>query len=230
MDSLPFDPIQQYSTEARTAAEAAAVSSASDELGRDEFLRLLITKMENQDPLSPAEDTEFISQLATFSSLEQLITANGNLEGLALGQSNLINAQALNLIGKEALIESGNEVRVLNGVADTLVYAVPTEVQTAVVTIFDEAGEPVRTIEVDTSRGSRGTVPWDGTDLDGSPVPDGTYTVSITAMDASGEPASAALFRSLPIDGVNFLDGGITLVSGNYEIPFDSIMEIRAGW
>lgn len=230
MNSLPINPVQQYSTEARAAAEAATASSVSDELGRDEFLRLLITKMENQDPLSPADDTEFISQLATFSSLEQLVNVNGNLDGLTLGQSNLINAQALNLIGKEALIESGNEVRVLNGVPDNLVYAVPAGTLSAAVTIFDELGEPVRTIEIDTAGGGRGTVPWDGTDLNGDPVADGQYTVAITANDGSGEPSNAALFRSLAIDGVNFLDGGITLVSGNYEIPFSSILEIRAGW
>ena len=74
------------------------------ELGRDEFLKLLVTKLANQDPLKPTEDTEFIGQLASFSSLEQLVQLNETIEGLTAGQSELVNAQALTLIGKDAVL------------------------------------------------------------------------------------------------------------------------------
>lgn len=227
MDNVAFDPIGDIS-KAFNTREAEEANKSTD-LGREDFLMLLIAKMENQDPMSPAEDTEFISQLATFSSLEQLISVNDNLEVLGTAQGTLINAQALSLIGKEALVEAGNELRITNGVPDTLVYALDAEARAATMNIVDAEGNVVRTLELDTSNPGRTTLEWDGKDSKGNLLPDGDYKITYSAFDAQGESVSMAVFRSLSIDGVNYLSGGISLVSGDREIPFDSILEFRAG-
>jgi flagellar basal-body rod modification protein FlgD len=215
--------------EAIAAREATAAANAQPPvLGRDDFLKLLIAQLENQDPLQPAEDTEFVAQLATFSSLEQLITANDNLESLALGQANLVNSQALSLIGKHALVEAGDQMRIVNGQPEELVYVMPRQAQSATLTVYSEDGVPVRVFELETSPGGRISVDWDGTDAEGNPLPDGDYRIEVRATDTDGEPLAVGLFRSLPIDGVNFGSEGIALVSGDREIPFDLILEIRA--
>jgi flagellar basal-body rod modification protein FlgD len=214
---------------AAAASAGARETLPTQELGRDEFLRLLVTKLQNQDPLNPSEDTEFISQLATFSSLEQLIAVNDNLQTIGASQGQLINAQALNLIGKEALVESGNEVRIKDGVPDKIVYAVPRQAGEATLTIRDSQGAVVRTIELERDPQGRVTLDWDGTDQDGDLLPDGDYQLDLHVTDTAGDPMAIGLYRSLRIDGVAFVDGEISLVSGDREIPFELILEIREG-
>ena len=118
METQPLDPLAGLIA---AGQEQVIQVDGPEQLGQSDFLQLLVAKLENQDPLSPSEDTEFIAQLAQFSSLEQLVSANDNLLALSVGQSQILNAQALTLIGKEARVESGSQVRIHNGRPDTIV-------------------------------------------------------------------------------------------------------------
>ena len=84
METAVSDPIRDVIA-AREAQASSGQAGVIDGLGRDDFLHLLIAQLAAQDPFEPAKDTEFVAQLATFSSLEQLMDANQNLQGLALG-------------------------------------------------------------------------------------------------------------------------------------------------
>jgi len=227
MDTVTVDPILA-SSQAATQAQAVT-ANATPALGKEDFMKLLLAQLEHQDPMNPQDDAQFVSQLATFSSLEQLQTANGNLETLALGQSNLINSQALNLIGKNALVSSGDTVHVQGGVPDSIVYSLPQQAGSATLTIFGPDGAPVRTFDLDKTATGRTDLVWDGTDSNGKPLADGDYRIEVSATDVDGNPMTVSLFQSLSIDGVNFGGTGIELISGDREIPFDSIVEIRAG-
>jgi flagellar basal-body rod modification protein FlgD len=222
------DPIVD-ATAAAAAAAAARSQAPSSVVGKDQFLQLLIAQLTNQDPLKPADDKEFVAQMATFSSLEQLMDVNQNLQGLAFGQANLVNAQALDLIGKDALVEGGETIRVRRGEADRVVYALPKPAGEATLTIYGPDGTPVRTIALDTDASGRVNLEWDGLDADGKALADGDYRYEVHATDLEGAPMIVAVFRALPIDGVNFGEAGLSLVSGDREIPFETILEIRAG-
>jgi flagellar basal-body rod modification protein FlgD len=69
------------------ATSSAKSSTGSEELGKTEFLKLLVTQLQNQDPMNPVDNQEFIAQLATFSSLEQLISINDGVTKLAGGST-----------------------------------------------------------------------------------------------------------------------------------------------
>ena len=85
-----------------TAASVDTQSSVPVKiLGKDDFLSLLVAQLQHQDPLNPAEGTEFTAQLAQFSSLEQLSNINDNLENMELFQTSMTNSQAVSYIGKE---------------------------------------------------------------------------------------------------------------------------------
>ena len=78
--------------------------TASQELGKDDFLKLLITQLQNQDPTSPMENTEFIAQMAQFSSLEQMTNMSTEFTKLA----NMLNSgEAVSLLGKNVEIAAG---------------------------------------------------------------------------------------------------------------------------
>ena len=89
----------------------------SQSLGKDDFLKLLITQLSNQDPTSPMEDTEFIAQMAQFSSLEQMTNMNANFEKM---NSMLSSSQAVNTIGKTVDIDLGDTN--ITGRVDAITY------------------------------------------------------------------------------------------------------------
>ena len=91
-------------TNSSAASTASSVTTATNnELGKDAFLKLLIAELSNQDPLNPVEDREFISQMATFSSLEQMQNMNKTLESMA--EANKFSA--VQYIGKAVAFTKG---------------------------------------------------------------------------------------------------------------------------
>ena len=80
---------------------------ASDGLGKDDFLKLLVTQLQHQDPTAPMDDKEFIAQMAQFSSLEQMTNMSQNFQRL---QGVLASSEAAQVLGKTVLIQDGQNV------------------------------------------------------------------------------------------------------------------------
>ena len=120
-----------------TATTAATDQNAKTKiLGKDDFLKLLIAQLKNQDPTNPQQGTEFATQLAQFSSLEQLTNLNATLRSQTQDNLNLVNAQAINLIGKEITAQVGTEIGGIPGTVITgQVTAVNFENQRASLTV-----------------------------------------------------------------------------------------------
>src|SRR5699024_7518208 len=96
----------------------------SPELGKDEFMRLLVAQLQNQDPLNPMEDRDFIAQMTTFSSLEQLMNMSKSID--ALVQSQLVSPviQYSHMIGREVSYEFKNEETGESEIVESKVIAV----------------------------------------------------------------------------------------------------------
>lgn len=84
-----------------TGSTASSATSQTQVLGKDEFFKMLIAQLKNQDPLNPLDGTAFSAQLAQFSSLEQLTNLNASLTAQNQNIANLLNTQSVSLIGKE---------------------------------------------------------------------------------------------------------------------------------
>jgi flagellar basal-body rod modification protein FlgD len=104
-------PVEPTVTSATTAAISAARRGSRNDLGKDDFLQLLIAQLRNQDPLKPMEDREFIVQLAQFRTLEQMEKMTASLDKLLEGQDKLMQAQAValasGLLGKTVATKDG---------------------------------------------------------------------------------------------------------------------------
>lgn len=185
--------------------DAASAADAADQ-DFDSFLRLLTAQLRNQDPLKPIDSTEFVAQLASFSSVEQLIGVNEKLEELA-SRDDL--AGMTGLLGMEAGLPATG-FRADGSEMDFQLSPVPGA-ETAVLTIRGTDGALLREIPFDPSLG--GAVTWDGRDAAGSTVASGGLTAGITAADAAGETVSAGpvtLFAG--VEAIRVVEGRPRLV------------------
>lgn len=208
-----------------TAGDAALYQSQATTMGKDDFLKLLITQLQNQDPLNPADSTEFTAQLAQFSSLEQLSNVNQNLENLQLYQASLNNAQAVGFIGKE-IVAQGNALQLKDGAAETCRFELAGAAAGVAVNIYDRAGNFIKAIEAGAMSAGRQSVVWDGKDQNGNVVADGDYTFGVMAVDGDDKSVQAATYTSGVVSGVTFNQGTTYFVVGNQQIPIGDVIEV----
>lgn len=209
------------------ATGASATAAASKSMGKDAFLRLLVTQLQNQDPLNPADSTEFTAQLAQFSSLEQLSNINQNLETLNLFQASINNAQAVSLIGKEVLAR-GNSVEKQGSLPVSCEFELEAAAARVVMSIYDSAGGFVTELVGGSQPEGRGSLAWDGRDRNGSPVADGLYTFETQAEGSDGKKVAAGSLIRGRVSGVT-LDGGTPLLMvGERRLAFGNVLQVSA--
>lgn len=197
-------------------------------LGKEEFLRLLVTQMQFQDPLKPMEHTEFTAQLAQFSSLDQLFAINDGVKSFSDAQGGMNRVQAVNFIGKEVKA-SGNKIYAGGGVSPSVIgYSLNKEVSGITVNIYDQEGSNVRTIKIDPQGAGVHTVEWDGKNNLGEGVSQGEYTFSVTAKDAEGKSFDALTNVAGVVTGVTFEAGTSYLLVSGIRVPLDHVTEVNA--
>jgi len=210
-----------------TTAAAATDAAGSQSLDKEAFLKLLVTQLQNQDPLSPMDNTTFLAQLAQFSSLEQMQNLNDNFTAF-MGQNQMMNnSAAAGLIGRQV---QANDDTVTLGASGTvpLSYSLPSGAATATIEITDASGNLVRTIAgVDASAGAH-SVDWDGTDDAGTRQPAAGYTFKVTAAAQDGSAVAASTMVQGLVDGVTYRDGGAYLLVGGQEVPLTDVVEVSA--
>jgi flagellar basal-body rod modification protein FlgD len=211
---------------AQSGISTAASSSASNGLGKDDFLKLLVTQLSNQDPLSPMQNEEFVAQLAQFSGLEQLVGVNQRLDGLTTGQSAQNSSTAVNFIGKN--VRAMADWTEYDGqTPDTLSFELTGQAQEVTVTITDDAGNQVRKESLkDGAKGTHAWI-WDGRNQDGSPQKAGTYHVSISAKDENGNDVTGFATAEGRITGVTFEKGYPELMIGSHQLTLADVIEIK---
>lgn len=212
-----------------SATATSSAASAGTSLGRNEFLNLLLTQMQMQDPFEPMKNEDMIAQLAQFSSLEQLQNMNEGLQqsldaDLMLGQL-LNNTMATTLIGKEVRVATDTFDRAA-GHAVTLGYRLNGEAKQVKITVLDSSGKTVRTLEPSEFGKGVHTVEWDGKDAQGNDLPAGTYTfkVSATAVDDSQIDTESLLVGR--VAAIRYRDGNARAVLGDTEFLMSAIEEI----
>ena len=181
-------------------------TTGSTELSKDTFLRLLTTQLQNQDPLNPMSNEEFVAQLAQFSSLEQLQGVNSQLETLNMVNTSMNNASMVNLMGQDVVAASDTFHYSGEGSTD-LMYTASEAFSSGSITIYNEDGTLVDTITLNTGEAGEQTLSWDGTDQNGEPLPEGNYTFSIAASNENGDAVSVTTLIQGTIDEMSFVDG-----------------------
>jgi len=201
-------------------ANATATTSSKNVIGKDEFLKMLIAQLKNQDPLNPLDGTAFTAQLAQFSSLEQLQNINTQLSAFTKQQQSLNSSQAVTLIGKEVLAK-GNTVQVA-GSPVALSYQLAGDAAEGLVRIYNANGEFVDALVFQNQKQGLNTLTW-------SPPSSltGTCTFEVSAADRAGKAVGADTMVQGEVTGVNYRDGAITLSVGGREIAYSDVVSVK---
>jgi flagellar basal-body rod modification protein FlgD len=178
----------------------------------DSFLLLLTTQLKHQDPLTPMDATQFVSQLSQFASVEQMIVSNKKLDQIvaSLGASSIM--ADIGLIGRA--VEVPGSASELRDGSLSLRYSLAADAAQAGLVIRDAEGNIVRTLRVSTAAGEHGLT-WDGTDDDGDQLPDGLYSVTFGAADAEGKPVATQAYVTATVTRVETTAAGSSLVLSN---------------
>jgi len=203
----------------------ASTAKASKSLDKDAFLRLLTTQLQHQDPLNPADSTQFSAQLAQFSSLEQLSNVNEALNTLKLYQASNNNAQAVGFIGKD-IVANGKSIEMKGGQPVSCDFELPAAAKRVVVTIYDATGNFVRDFEKTALDAGKQSLAWDGKNRNGSPVADGAYTFEVQAVDPKGAKLDVTTFSKGTVTGVTFEDGVTYLVTGRNKTAIGAVTQV----
>jgi flagellar basal-body rod modification protein FlgD len=223
--SVTFDQIN-----AGTSVPVNQQTPSRNTLGKDDFLRLLVTRLANQDPSSPMQDEQFVAQMAQFTQLEQLQNMNSNLEK-ALGADMLLsqtinNTMATSLIGRSVRVQSDSVVLDQSGVAD-IAFALEKAARDVTIEIFNADGTMIRAMRMENASSGAGQITWDGLDAQGIQAAPGQYSMKIVAEDAEGKPVVAHGYLNGKVDGVRYVDGAALLTVGNVLIPLSEVLEVR---
>jgi flagellar basal-body rod modification protein FlgD len=201
-------------------------AQGSATLGKDEFLKLLVAQMRNQDPMSPSDPQEMAAQLAQFSSVEQLVNINEQLgtqatsaDAMALA---LNNSSAVAIIGKDVL-SLGNTVDVTGSGGDSITVGVGGIGGSAAVTLYDADGLEVGSLDLGAIGGGRQEIPLDSVT---SGLPAGRYTYELTVTNSQGDAVDVQTFMRARVDGVRYGANGPVLFSGTEEISLADVVEI----
>jgi flagellar basal-body rod modification protein FlgD len=209
-----MDIASTLSSVASSTASSSGTSDAASKATADynSFLTLLTAQLKFQDPLSPLDATQFVSQLSQFSSVEQAIVANQKLDTISksLGANSMM--ADVGLIGHQVEL-AGNAVEMKDGNAN-LTYSLAKDAEQAGVVIRDANGNIVRTMPIDPSAGEH-SLTWDGTDDSGSDLDDGIYTFTFGAADADGKVVASTSYVTATVSRVETTSDGSELVLSN---------------
>lgn len=224
---MQVSPVTLDGTTGASSGSQNSSSLSIKGLSQDDFLKLLLTQLQSQDPLKPLDNQEFAAQLATFNSLDQLIGINKKLDAVQGQQLQLSQLEATTLIGKEVRARD-DLVSLEEGQGAALHYALDANAGRVVVNIKDNVGTLVRALEVGSQKAGNHSVTWDGTDTTGKPLAAGTHAFEVAAIDGSGNKVGAGTFVQGVVTGMNMVGSEPRLEVGGVEIPVSAVTSVHA--
>jgi flagellar basal-body rod modification protein FlgD len=216
------------STGSSSTSSTSSSSANGVTLGGTDFLTLMLAQLQNQDPTSPVDSNEFLSQLASLSEVQGITQLNTSFSALS---NSLVSSQALqasSLLGHQALVASSTASLATAGGTVSGAVSVPQTSSSVVLNITNSAGVLVNSINLGAQSAGLANFTWNGQTSGGSAAPAGTYSLSAQVNGVSGSSAVTTLVSGT-VDSVTMGSGatGLTLnIAGLGSVPFSSVQQI----
>jgi len=199
---------------------------------QDKFMKLLVTQLQNQDPLNPMDNAAMTSQLAQLSTVTGINKVNATLESLRTDIASTQSSTAISLIGKGILVE-GKGIE-LNSSTDedgkttsSSVFGIdlPADAQSVSIEIKDKAGKTVRTMTMSDAEAGTYPITWDGTTDAKTTAAAGSYTFTVTASNA-GSKVTATPLQLAAVASVSTGSGGVKLNTSLGHFSMSDVKEV----
>jgi len=223
--SLPTTVVSAPATPSTSSTNSSNSSKSTTGIADNfqTFLTLLTTQLQNQNPLDPLDTNQFTQQLVQFAGVEQQLKTNDSLTSLISLQKTAQSTQALNFVGSSAIVD-GSTTNLKSGSAT---WALGVSKPSAVtVTISNAAGQAVYSGNFSMNAGDHQTFTWDGRGNDGSLWPDGTYTLTATAKDASGQSTAISTEIQGVVDSADLSQDPPLLSIGGQNFTIDKVKKV----
>ncbi|MGH8415747.1 MAG: flagellar hook assembly protein FlgD [Pseudomonas sp.] len=177
MTTVSNDTSSDYlkSLQKTTSDKAGDSTTGASSLGKDSFLQLLVTQMQNQNPLDPQDNSEFVAQLAQFSSLETMQNLSTSVDAIGGMYQSSQALQASSLVGRSVIVDAGS-TNVDTSKEMTGSVTVPSASSVTTVKVYDADGAVVRTIDLGDQKAGTASFTWDGKDDAGNVLESGNYS------------------------------------------------------
>ncbi len=208
------------STQVQKTDTAGGKLTQNSKLGQQEFLQLLVTQLQNQDPLNPMSNEDFAVQLAQFSSLEQLIDINKKMDGSSSGAGSV--ASLASFLGNEVVL-SEDAVQITGGKGNNIMFDIPAGTQSGRIDLKNDQGVVVGSMELtDITPGKKKLA------MEGLNVPDGAYTVRAVSVNSEGRFVDMKTKITGTVEGF-VMEPEQALIIGGEQVPLSSVKEVLAG-
>jgi flagellar basal-body rod modification protein FlgD len=211
-------------TSSVSSSSGTTTTTARTDVGKDEFLTMLVAQLQNQDPMNPMDSQQFAAQLAQFSSLEQLTQLNDLMEqDLQMSQVNALIGQtqfSASLMGK-TVVAAGDQVHVPTTGTASIRVDVGGKGGTATLTLLDSSGNKVAVRDLGTVPAGAQTLALPGD------LPAGDYTYQLEVKGADDATVSVTTYTTGVVDSVIFRDGVIRLRLGTLEVALDDVAALE---
>ncbi|QND74190.1 flagellar hook assembly protein FlgD [Tardiphaga robiniae] len=168
-----------------TTASTASSSSVTSAITSQQFLNLLVTELQNQNPLDPTNSTDFINQLTSYANFDQQQTLNSNMSTLVSSLNSLLTLNSSNYIGQT--VTAKTDTGTLKDGQISFGYSLESAASDVTLSVKDSSGNTVWTGSGTTTSGTN-SFTWDGTATDGTQLTDGgQYTLNVSATDSTGQ-------------------------------------------
>jgi len=202
-------------------------NSTSSTMGKDAFLQLLVTQMKNQNPLDPQDNTQFVSQLAQFSSLESMQNLTASVDSISTSYQSSQALQASSLVGRSVIVDAGaTNVDTTKGMSGQVV--IPAATTATTIKISNSDGVVVDTIDLGPQKAGTTDFTWDGKDSSGTAVAAGNYSFAANGT-VSGTGTALTTYLPATVNSVTTAASGGTMtlnLAGGTSIALSKVQTI----
>ena len=188
--------VSSVSSSSASSAGTPTTTATGNEskLGKDAFVRLLLTQLQSQDPTEPQKNEAFIAQLAQFTTIELMEKQTGHLESLLVAQAAGNQTAVSGLVGKDVSFSANTITTKTDGETRDLSVQLPSAANNVLVSVCDKDGKVLRTMQIGPRAAGKSDFTFDGLDASGNPLPAGSYTLKLVA-DQNKTPVEGSILQ-----------------------------------
>lgn len=203
-----------------------AKGKTNNELAQEDFLKLMTTQLQAQDPVKPQDNTEFLSQMAQFGTVSGIDQLNATMTSFGNAFNNTQALQSAGLVGHDVLTASNSSFLPQSGSLEGFIE-LPSSATNVKLQVTSPNGQLVKTVSLGIMPGGQSQFAWDGLDDKGQRMPAGNYNVQATGV-VGGKTESISVLAKTRVQSVNISSGNqvVLNLAGFGAVPFNQVKQV----